>query len=252
MAGVVIREMCRRKDFYVMFILTVVLVLTMGSLNFFNDDNIVRYLKELCLLLIWMAAFVIAVTAAARQIPAEIENRTLFPLLAKPVTRDQVVWGKFLGCWLACGLALIVFYVFFACLSASREHTLPLAAYWQAFCLHWFLLAIITAGALLGSLIFAAPSSNATICFVLIFAVMVLGRHLHRIALGLTEPASTLVYLLYYLLPHLELFDVRDLIIHNWEPVPWVKCLLVVAYGSAYAAIFLVLGCLVFRRKTLQ
>jgi len=30
-------------------------------------------------------------------------------LLAKPVTRGQVIVGKFAGCWLACGLALMVF-----------------------------------------------------------------------------------------------------------------------------------------------
>ena len=53
-----------------------------------------------------------AVGTTARQIPAERENRTIFPLLAKPVTRAQVVAGKFLGCWLACGMALVVFYLF--------------------------------------------------------------------------------------------------------------------------------------------
>ena len=42
--------------------------------------------------------------AAARQIPAERENRTIFPLLAKPVTRGQVIAWKFLGCWLAAGI----------------------------------------------------------------------------------------------------------------------------------------------------
>src|SRR3954447_9956891 len=111
-ASVVIRELYRRKDFYVLFIITVLLSLVMGSVNFFNDDQIVRYLKELCLLLIWIASLVIAVTTAARQIPAEREQRTLFPLLAKPISRSQVLFGKFLGCWLASGGTLICFYLF--------------------------------------------------------------------------------------------------------------------------------------------
>ena len=69
-AGVVIKELYRRKDFYVLFILTVLICLVMGSVNFFNDDKIVRYLKEICLLLIWISSLVIAITTTARQIPA--------------------------------------------------------------------------------------------------------------------------------------------------------------------------------------
>ena len=108
-ASVVIKELYRRKDFYVLFILTVLITLVMWSARFFNDDAIIRALKEICLMLIWISALVIAITTAARQIPFERESRTIFPLLAKPVARWQVMVGKFLGCWLACGMALIVF-----------------------------------------------------------------------------------------------------------------------------------------------
>src|SRR5947209_19167151 len=125
-ASVVIKELYRRKDFYVLFVLTGVITLLMGSVNFFNDPKIVRYLKEICLLLIWVSALVIAIVTTARQLPAERENRTIFPLLAKPVTRGQVVLGKFAGCWLACGLALLVFYIFSGLVSGSREHYWPI------------------------------------------------------------------------------------------------------------------------------
>src|SRR5215471_15145704 len=104
LSGVVI------KDFYVLFVMTAVLTLLMASVNFFHDAKVVRVLKDVCLLLIWISALVIAITTTARQIPAEREQRTIFPLLAKPVSRAQVVMGKFAGCWLASGLALLVFY----------------------------------------------------------------------------------------------------------------------------------------------
>ncbi len=109
-AGIVIKEMYRRKDFYVLLILTVLITGVMGSVTFFNDDKIVRYLKELCLLLIWISSLVIAITTIARQMPSERENRTIFPLLAKPISRGELLIGKFLGCWLACGIALVCFY----------------------------------------------------------------------------------------------------------------------------------------------
>lgn len=251
-AGVVIKELYRRKDFYVLFIVTLLLCLVMASVNIFNDDHVVRYLKELCLLLIWISAFVIAITTTARQIPAERENRTLLPLLAKPISRAQLVIGKFLGCWFACGLALLCFYIFFGALAASREHQWPLLNYFQAALLHWFMLGIVVALALLGSLVFAAPSSNSTICFVIVTGIWVVGRYLDKVALTMPEPARGILQVLYFSIPHLELFDVRDLVIHDWPLIPWSYFSLALLYAVAYIGVFLAGACLVLRRKTVN
>ncbi len=251
-AGIVIKELYRRKDFYVLFILTALICLVMASVNIFHDKQIVRYLKEICLLLIWISSLVIAISTTARQIPAERENRTLLPLLAKPLSRPQLILGKFFGCWLASGLALICFYAFFGALTASREHDWPLMNYFQAAALQWFMLGIIIAFVLLGSLVFAAPSSNSTICFVLVAGILLVGRHLDQVALTLPEPARTLVYAIYYVIPHLELFDVRDLIIHNWPLIHWHIFGLAILYALAYTAAFLIATCLLFRRKAVN
>ncbi len=271
--GVVIKELYRRKDFYVLFILTALLTLVLGSVNFFNEDKIVRYLKEICLFLIWISSLVIAITTTARQIPAEREQRTIFPLLAKPVTRPQLVVGKFLGCWLACGLSLLVFYFFFGVVSGSREHHWPVLNYFQAFfgvvsgsrehywpilnyfqaiTLHWFLLGVVAAMTLLGSVVFAAPSSNNTITFVVVAGILLLARHLNKVALQLSEPWQSVVYGCYFAIPHLELFDVRDLIIHNFAVIPWLIWAAALGYATVYAAVFLAATCLVFRRKALN
>lgn len=251
-ATVVIKEMYRRKGLYVLFILTVLITLVLASINIFGDGKIIRHLKELCLLLIWISSLVIAITATARQLPAERESRTIFPLLAKPVTRNQVLLGKFLGCWLACGLALLVFYLFFGVITASREQGWSGLGYLQAIGLHWFMLAIVVAMSLLGSVIFAAPSSNATICFIVATGILLLGRHLGKVALQLPEPGHTLLYTLYFVIPHLEFFDMRDLIIHNWEPVPLLVWLGALGYAIVYTSFLLVPACLIFRQQPLN
>jgi Cu-processing system permease protein len=251
-AAVVIRELYRRKDFYVLFVLTALITLVLGSVNFFNEPKIVRAMKELCLFLIWLSSLVIAIMTAARQIPAERENRTLFPLLAKPVTRSHVVLGKFLGCWYASGLCLAVFYVFFALISGAREHAWPMANYFQCFTLHWFMLGVVTALSLLGSIVFAAPSSTNTITFVIVATILLLARHLNKVALSMSEPLQTLVYAFYFTIPHLELFDVRDLIVHDWATIPWLVWLGALGYAAVYAAIFLAATCWVFRKKAVN
>ncbi len=252
LSSVVLKESVRRKDFYVLFVVTAVITVVMGSINIFHDSHIDRYLKEICLLLIWISSLVIAVTMAARQIPAERESRTIYPLLAKPISRTEVILGKFLGCWLAMAVMLMAFYVFFGIMAMSKEHQWPLANYFQALWLHWVMLGLIVAMSLLGSLIFSAVSANVTISFVVVTFILLLSRHLDQVALQVQEPARSLLMALFFVIPHLEFFDVRDLVIHNWPPIQALVCLKATAYGAVYAAFFLLSACLVFRRRSLN
>jgi ABC-type transport system involved in multi-copper enzyme maturation permease subunit len=251
-AQVVIKELYRRKDFYVLFILTALLSLVLGSVNFFGDDKIVRYLKEICLLFIWVASLVIAITTTARQIPAERENRTLFPLLAKPLSRNQLLFGKFLGCWLAVGISLVCFYLFFGVLCSVKEQSWPVFSYLEAMVLHWFMLGVVVSMTLLGSVVFAAPSSNGTIILVVTTGILFVGRHLGKVAMGLPEPSGSIVYGVYFAIPHLEFFDIREHLIHNWELIPLPILAGALAYAAAYGALFLALACWRFRRQSVN
>lgn len=250
-ANVVIKELIRRKDFYVLFVLTALITLLMASANLFKQDDTLRGIQELCLLLIWISGLLIAVGTAARQIPAERDNRTIFPLLAKPVTRAQVVLGKFFGCWLACGAALVMFYSFFVIMSASREHEWRLTQYFLGMWMQWIFLGIVIGMVLWGSIVFAAPSSNATIIVVVVAGILLLGKYLGRIGSNMGAPLGPLVSAIYFVIPHLEFFDVRDMVFQH-RLLDWKYCALASLYGLAYAAVFLFGTWFSFRRKPLQ
>ena len=239
-AIVVLREMLRRKDFYVLFIITALITLVMGSINIFNDQSIAGYLKELALLLIWICSLVIAISTTARQLHAEKENRTIFPLLAKPVSRAQLLLGKFFGCWIACGLALFVFYLFLGIVAASREHTLDVGSY-------------LVAMALLGSIVFAAPSSNGTICFIVTLGILFLERHLNTVALQTGGMLGNVVYGAYFMMPRLDwAFDVREFLIFH-DPMPGVAATSgALIFYVGYAALLILGSWLLFRRKALN
>jgi ABC-type transport system involved in multi-copper enzyme maturation permease subunit len=251
LAGVVIKELYRRKDFYVLFVLTALLTVAAGAVNFFHDEKIVRYVKDICLLLIWVSALVIAIVTTARQIPAEREARTIFPLLAKPVSRWQVIVGKFLGCWLATGVALVVFYFFFAIITGSHEHIWPVGLYLQAAWLQWSMLAIVIALVLLGSIYFAAPSSTSTISFIVVVGILGIGSHLKAIALQQPEPMQFLLTVIYFVIPHLEWFDLRDFVVYDQTLVSWTALVLATGYAAVWTGIFLLLAWLGFSRKPL-
>ncbi|MCF7668874.1 MAG: ABC transporter permease [Verrucomicrobia bacterium] len=250
--GIVIKELYRRKDFYVLFILTALITLGLGAMNFFNDARIVRYLKEICLLLIWVSTLVIAVVTAARQIPFEKETCTIFPLLAKPVTRWELVLGKFLGCWFAAGIALVVFYLFFAIITGTREHYWPVLNILQAVWMHWMMLGVVSALTIFGSVVFTAPSSNVTIVLLISVGILLIGRNLRMFALEMVEPARTILCVAYYSLPHLEFFDMRDLVIHDWGLAPWWAVGMATLYAAAYSIFLIVCAWLVFRRQVLS
>jgi len=251
-AGVVLKEMVRRKDFYVLFVITALITLVMGSVNIFNDHSIAGYLKALCLLLIWICSFVIAISTAARQLHAEKESRTIFPLLAKPVSRAQLLLGKFLGCWLACGVALLLFYVFLGVVSGSREHTWPVGSYVTAMLLHWGALGVLVALALAGSLVFSAPSANVTICFIVALGIVWLEPHLNTVALRTGGVLGSALYGLYFILPRLDwAFSVRELLVFD-NPLPGVAvCGGALLFYAAYTAALLLASWLLFRRRAL-
>jgi len=114
------------------------------------------------------------------------------------------------------------------------------------------LLGIVLGMVQLGSLVFAAPSSNGTICLVLILGILFLGRYLNRVALGEPEPLRFGIYSLYFVLPHLEWFNVSDLMIHDWPTIAWWAYGVALLYALFYTGIFVSAAALLFRRKALN
>jgi Cu-processing system permease protein len=252
-AGVTIKELYRRKDFYVLFVMTVLIALVMGfGGNFTRQKNVSSDLKEICLLLVWISALAMAVGMTARQIPAERDNRTLFPLLAKPVTRGQLILGKFLGCWLANGFSLAVLYVPLAIISGSIEHSWPVADYLEALWLQWAFLSVVIALVLFGSLVVPSTSSNATLCAILVAGILLGGRYLSGLALWRPEPVRTVLYTIYFLIPHLEWSDIREIVSQNRVPEDAGYLCLASVYFACYTALFLYAAWLSFRRKALN
>ncbi len=72
-----------------------------------------------------------------------------------------------------------------------------------------------------------------------------------QVALQHAEPLRSVVYVVYYLIPHLEWYDLRDFLIYDQSLVQWPICALATLYAVLYAAMLLFATWLVFRRKPL-
>lgn len=248
LAGVVWREMLRKKDLYVVSLLLAALTLMLLTVDTFGTENVSRYLLDLGLLLIWMLSIMLAVTFAARQIPEEEKRGTIFPLLAKPVSRMQLIVGKWLGCWTASVCATAAFLAFLLAVIYLRGGEVDGSALLQCGLLYAVLLGIITAVTLTLStrMTYGAAATTSFVLqaavFMLVPRIPVMVGYEH----GLRRSALMIIY---YLLPHYELFDMRRRLVHGWGTVPWSVFGLIVLYGMVLTALFLLLAWAAYRRK---
>ncbi len=92
-------EIFRRKEFYVLLFLMCIYavgVIIAGAVGI-EDAATFFFLLNLGLTFAYLSGHLLALLTAARQIPKEIEHRTLYPLLARPVTRQTYILGKWIA-----------------------------------------------------------------------------------------------------------------------------------------------------------
>jgi len=247
-AGVVWIEMLRRKDLYVLGVLLAALLGALMSLDVFGLGGAAGYVKDAGLLLIWLFSWILAVTVCARQLPQEEARGTVFFLLSKPLRRGELVAGKWLGGWTVTAIATLVFYLVLAAFVGLRGGEMDGVTTAQAWLLHAGALGLVGAlsVALSTRLTFGAAASLA---FVLSAASFVLLPAVPHLFLYAGPAARTAFLAVYYGLPHLELFDLRQRVVHDWGPAPWPAVAGSAAYGALWCALWLVLAWLGYGGK---
>ncbi len=248
-AQVVWMGMLRRKDLYVLFILAATLLLLLVSLNIFGLGSVSGYVKDIGLLVTWVIGWILAIGVSARELPQEESRHTVYALLAKPVTRWDVVAGKWFGAWTVVSAATAAFYLLVAGVCAAAGGggfaAVPLA---QAFVLHAVLLGFICAVGLLFSTRLNYDAAATLTAVVTGAAVLVVPRVPAFLTKARGLQADVLL-LLYNVLPHAEVFDLRRRVVHGYGPIPAGAFFTIVAYGAALTVAALSLAWLSYRRK---
>lgn len=241
-------EMLRRKDIYVFFMLLAAGLAAMLSTDAFGAGGASGHVKETGLLLTWLFSIVIAVHVAARQIPREENTGTVYPLLAKPVSRLEFVLGKWFGAWSIVSAATIAYYLFTAAVAGLRGGGLDAAALAQAALLHSMALAVIAAMAVAFSTRMTAEAA-AVMTYIFSLGAYAITGHIPSLIAQEQGLRGNALLALYYFLPHLELFDMRRRLVHDWGAAPaWAICSVVV-YGALLTAACLAAAWLVYGAK---
>lgn len=241
-------EVLRRKDAYVLLILLGALLIMLVSLDIFGLGGVTRYVADIGLLMAWVFAWILAVSVGARQLPREESRGTVFSLLAKPVSRFEVVAGKWLGSWGIVSAATLCFYLLVVAVVIGKSGRLHPVAVVQGYLLHAVALGVMSAIAVAFSTRMNSDAAS-TLSYVLTGAAFLVVPRIPEFMLQTSRVRGSLLMFLYHALPHFEVFDMRKRIVQNYGPADWRVVALVALYGLLLAAVVVLIAWLAFRRK---
>jgi ABC-type transport system involved in multi-copper enzyme maturation permease subunit len=255
----VFRESVRDKVLYNLVFFAVLLIAASLLLGQLTAGQEVKIIKDLGLAATSVFGLFIAVFIGIGLVSKEVERRSIYALLAKPISRPQFVLGKYAGLVLTLAvnvsiMALALYVVlgvtdWFTPEGIRRAWEAPAMdpALLRAVLLIFVQLAVVTAVALFFST-FSSPLLSAALTFGL-FIVGHFNQDLRNFERVVESRAlARLLRALYYLLPNLAPFDVKAQVVHA-EPIPLEYLLWTTAYGTTYVAAVLVLAIWVFSRR---
>ena len=241
----VFRESVRDKVLYSLVLFAVLLMAASYLIGQLTAGQDLKIIKDLGLAAIAVFGLLIAVFIGIGLVWKEVERRSIYSLLAKPIRRDQFVLGKYAG--LALTLLVNVaamtaaYYAVLAWLGGADPALL------KAVLLIAVELQLVTALALFFST-FSSPFLSA----VLTFGLWVIGsfnEDLRNFDAVVDAPAAVwLARGLYYVLPNFGAFDVKMQVVHGLT-VPWSYVAFTSAYGLVYVALLLTGGVMIFSRR---
>jgi len=255
----VFRESVRDKVLYNLVFFALLLIGASYLIGQLTAGQDLKIIKDLGLAASSIFGLFIAVFIGIGLVSKEVEKRSIYALLAKPIHRYQLVLGKYSGLvlTLAVNLAVMAAALYFVLGCMSWVADAGTKAAWErpaldpellkAFALIFVELAIVTAIALFFST-FSTPLLSAA----LTFGFFVAGRFsadLRNFNQVVDSPvAAALARGLYWILPNLAPFDVRGQVVHG-QPVGAGYLAIVAGSGVLYAAALIAGAILIFSRR---
>ncbi len=238
-------EILRNRVWYVLVLFSGILILSTLLLGTLGGEQRVRMITDLGLASIEIIALLSTVFAAVTLVLEEMESRTLYLILTRPVARSVFVIGRFLG---LVGIMTCAYLLMASELAAllSAVHATPDLHYALSLLFSWEKIVLITAVAFVFSLFSTSTASAATFTF--FFWVM---GHLSTEILYLARKSSQVLLVVlcevfYYLFPNFQIMNIRDVPPDLFSP-GWLWS--AGGYGLAYTAVCLFLTALLFRKK---
>jgi ABC-type transport system involved in multi-copper enzyme maturation permease subunit len=239
------RETVRERVLYNLVFFALLMTLSgllLRDLTIRQDDKII---KDLGLAVMDLFGTLIAIFLGVGLVSKEIERRSLYPLLAKPLSRAELFVGKFSGLafTLLVNTAVMTMGVYLALLLAGRPLTASLLK--AVYPMYLSFLLVVALALLFSSITSATLASVATVGVVVAGRFSDVVRNMREVLPGAPAWLSAA---LYHALPNFANFDFKSRVAYG-DPVALGLLAWVTVYGLAYTGALLGVGLALFRRR---
>ena len=255
----VFKDSVRDKVLYNLVLFAVLMISTSYLIGQLTAGQDVKIIKDLGLSATALFGLFIAVFIGIGLVAKEVERRSIYAILSKPVRRHEFILGKYAGLVLTLAVNLsvmaIAHYGVLAFMSWTESEEFKRSweapavdpAMLKAFFLTFVQLMLVTAIALFFST-FSTPILSAVLTFG-IYAVGHLSADLRNFQEVVdSRIAASLARGLYYVLPNLGPFNVTAEVVHA-QPVTVEYMGLTTAYALVYITALLLVSMFIFSRR---
>ena len=258
-AGAVFKESVRDRVPYAMVVFAILLMAASYLIGQLTAGQDMKTIKDLGLAALAIFGLFIAVFIGIGLVSKEVEKKSVFGLLSKPVSRPQFILGKYAGLVMTLAVNLGVMTVAYYGVLAYMDFTATSVARasWPtpaldprlliAIALIFAELMLVTALAL-----FFSTYSSPLLATLLTLGLWVAGhfnadlRNFETIVDS--AAAAGVARVLYYVLPNLAPFDVKAEAVYGM-PISLPHVAYTLAYAGVYIAILLTAAIAIFRRR---
>src|SRR5262245_47849301 len=117
-------DLTRQKVFYVLLIFALVLIGSSVFMARFSFQEEFQVLKDVSLGAMSIFTSLLAIVATAQLLPRDLEERTIYTILAKPVPRYEYLIGKLAGVLLLLALSILAMSALFFAVLFIRQQML--------------------------------------------------------------------------------------------------------------------------------
>ncbi len=217
-----------------------------GSVTLGDPDKIIT---DFGLFVISLFTSLMAIIAGANLMYKEIQLKTAYNVLAKPISRWELIIGKYLGLLLS--VTLINFFmasVLTFLISYIAGSTNPYII--QAAIFIFFESAVVTALTIFASSVLVTPA----LVGIFAFSIFIVGRSIEYLPLLISDSEQSwltdLLDITYLVLPHLNQLSISNAAAYQISASP-TQFIFALVYSLSYSVILVVLACLAFSRKDL-
>jgi ABC-type transport system involved in multi-copper enzyme maturation permease subunit len=255
----VFRESVRDKVLYNLVLFALLLTAASYLIGQLTAGQDVKIIKDLGLSATSLFGLFIAIFIGIGLVSKEVERRSIYSLLAKPIRREQLILGKYGGLTLtlAVNVSVMAAAIYFVLAYMAWATPPNLRATWdapaldprllEAVLLLFVELMLVTAVAVFFST-FSSPLLSAAFTFGF-YVVGHFSVDLRNFQQVVDSPAAARIARgLYWVLPNLAQFDIKADVVHGVH-VPAGYVAITIGYATVYIALLLAMSMLVFSRR---